>query len=626
MNYEKDVKKLSVRYLEKFIKINKENIINVYNSRESVKTKVDKILYYLYIILYKTDYFFNIVDFKDDSTAEDIIKSLNKLCQELKEDTFVPKIKINEFIKNHKSSNKYNEFYNFYLNIVYESEEEKRIKHLKNKIDSFNYPSFNIDLILPSNYEQLSISNIMEESVYNINEDNDINLNITLNYDIFNFLIKRIKEKKKRNLMTNMFNNSLLDIKDKDSLLYTIIDYWLLKGFNDKKEKYLLDISNININNFINDFNTQLNEKYIKNYINIFEAFEHNTNNINFSDLIFFIHDYKKKIKKDIGYINIIAILKYIKGILEIFNIVIEDIEDYKFNVFYNTGKDKLFIAQWQIIFNDTKRDQDFKVLFNRINMDDGKTNIIYLVFELNCESDKIDFSNIYKLFGFIGKAFYYSLNFNNSLTTKNNKTDIFKSFFRLIFINNIDKLFIEDMEKVDLILNFIESDFIFKYKKYLLDIKVKNDIFKNQEFLSRIQKIINKNNETKIIEKINNLFIIYYSKIFNDVYNTENYSINPDIFVVFNDLDNKKPFFNGLNKIFSDIYAYELFYNYYIKKLQVKHLFDYINNDVEIEKVIKRQPKIETLINQTPNINKSYGTLTEGINKIFDFTTTSNM
>lgn len=258
--------------------------------------------------------------------------------------------------------------------------------------------------------------------------------------------------------------------------------------------------------------------------------------------------------------------------------------------------------------------------------MDDGKTNIIYLVIELNCESDKIDFSNIYKLFGFIGKAFYYSLNFNNSLTTKNNKTDIFKSFFRLIFINNIDKLFIEDMEKVDLILNFIESDFIFKYKKYLLDIKVKNDIFKNQEFLSRIQKIINKDNETKIIEKINNLFIIYYSKIFNDVYNTENYSINPDIFVVFNDLDNKKPFFNGLNKIFSDIYAYELFYNYYIKKLQVKHLFDYINNDVEIEKVIKRQPKIETLINQTPNINKSYGTLTEGINKIFDFTTTSNM
>lgn len=626
MNYEKDVKKLSVRYLEKFIKINKENIINVYNSRESVKTKVDKILYYLYIILYKTDYFFNIVDFKDDSTAEDIIKSLNKLCQELKEDTFVPKIKINEFIKNHKSSNKYNEFYNFYLNIVYESEEEKRIKHLKNKIDSFNYPSFNIDLILPSNYEQLTISNIMEESVYNINEDNDINLNITLNYDIFNFLIKRIKEKKKRNLMTNMFNNSLLDIKDKDSLLYTFIDYWILKGFNDKKEKYLLDISNININNFINVFNTQLNEKYIKNYINIFEAFEHNTNNINFSDLIFFIHDYKKKIKKDIGYINSIAILKYIKGILEIFNIVIEDIEDYKFNVFYNTGKDKLFIAQWQIIFNDTKRDQDFKVLFNRINMDDGKTNIIYLVFELNCESDKIDFSNIYKLFGFIGKAFYYSLNFNNSLTTKNNKTDIFKSFFRLIFINNIDKLFIEDMEKVDLILNFIESDFIFKYKKYLLDIKVKNDIFKNQEFLSRIQKIINKNNETKIIEKINNLFIIYYSKIFNDVYNTENYSINPDIFVVSNDLDNKKPFFNGLNKIFSDIYAYELFYNYYIKKLQVKHLFDYINNDVEIEKVIKRQPKIETLINQTPNINKSYGTLTEGINKIFDFTTTSNM
>lgn len=628
MNYEKDVKKLSIKYIDRFIKTYKENIINVYNSKDSVKSKVDKILYYLYIILYKTDYFFNIVDFKDDSTTEDIINSLNGLCQEIKEDTFIPNIKINEFIKNHKPSNKYYDFYNFYLNIVYASDEEKRINHLLNKIDSFNFPIFDISFILPSNYEHLTVSTIIEDSIYNIEEDEEkeSKLNITLNYDIFNFLIKRIKDKEKRKILINIFNNSLLTINNNESLLYSIINYWILRGFKDNINSYLLDIPSFDINNFTNSFNYQLNEKYIKNYINIFEAFEPKTNIINISDLTFYIHDYKKKIKKDIGFINYVVILNYIKEILETFNIIIEDIEDGKFNIFYNTGKDKILIAQWQIIFNDTKRNQEFKILFNRINMVDGKTNIIYLIFELNCEAEKIDFGNLYKLFGFIGKAFYYSLTFNDSLTTVKNKADIFKTLFMLIFINNIDKLFIEDMEKIDLILNYIESDFIFKYKKYLLDVNVKNNIFKNQKFLSKIQKIINKEDESNIIGKINNLFIESYIKIFSNIYNTENYSINPNIFNVFTNLDNKKPYFNSLNKIFSDIYAYELFYNYYIKKLPVNYLLDFINNKIEIEKVIKRQPKFETLINQTPNVNKSYGTLTEGINKIFDFTTTASL
>lgn len=628
MNYEKDVKKLNVNFINRFIEKYKENILNVYISRDSVKTKVDKILYYLYIILYKTDYFFNIVDFKDDSTTEDIINSLNSLCQYLKDDTFIPNIQLNEFIKNHKPSNKYNDFYNFYLNIVNESDEEKRIKHLKNNIDSYEFPNFDISLILPYNYEQLTISTIIEDSIYNINEDeyDESNLSITLNYNIFNFLIKRIKEKGKRKMLTNMFNNSLLVINDNDSLLYTIINYWILRGFKDNNNNYLFNISAFDINSFIDSFNYQLNEKYIKNYINIFETFEPKTNNINNSDLTFYIHDYKKKIKKVIGFINSIVILNYIKEILETFNIIIENIEDNKFNIFYNTGKGKILIAQWQIIFNDTIRDQEFKILFNRINMVDGKTNIIYLIFELNCEAEKIDIGNLYKLFGFIGKAFYYSLNFNDSLTTIKNKADVFKTFFRLIFINNIDKLFIEDMEKVDLILKYIESDFIFRYKKYLLDLNIKNNIFKNQKFLSKIQKIINKEDESNIIGKINNLYIENYIKIFSNIYNTENYSINPNTYNVFTYLDDKKPYFNGLNKIFSDIYAYELFYNHYTNKLPVKYLFDYINNNVEIEKIIKRQPKFETLINQTPNVNKSYGTLTEGINKIFDFTTTSSL
>lgn len=651
MNYEKDIQKLNPKFIVKFIEKYKHLIYDVYVSEEDVKTKVKKILLNLYIILYKTDYFYNLIEYINEENKKPVLDYLNNLNQQILKDELLENIKINEFLKHHKDvvPKHLKDFYNLYFSIVEPNELKKQIQDLKNKIGDFDYDKINLNILVSNdsiNSESLNLSlpNLMEDSVYDIDEESGFKT--TLNVQIYDFLVKRIKSESSRFKLTTELNNKIINSisgdenaltkskplgsTDRDeNLLYYVINFYILKNlYNQEHEnnQNIVEFDFKNINKFIKLFNEELNNNYIKNYISIFETYKTESNVMNKYDLDFYLHQYKKQFINKIGIFDFTEVFDYVSKILLKFNIVFETIETFnKFNVYYKNQNQKLLIAQWHFIFNQQLKQQKFKILFNRIKADKNSTNIVYLRFEHNCISKEINIKNLNKIFGFIGKAVYYSLNFNDSLTTVGNKSKIFKTFFKSLFYDNIENIIKGDESQQlwikDNIIDYLNSDFIFKYKKHLLNLAVEVNIFNNRGFLKDVQQIINKDDD--VIKNINVLFINKYNKIFIDIYKTENYSIKPYIFNILKNIKISTPNYEPLNKIYSDIIATELLYNYKIKKLDNTQILDYINNNQEIQQIIKRKVDFKTLIYGTIRNTQSYSTMTEGLNKIIESTIT---
>lgn len=633
MNYEKDIQKLNPKFIVKFTEKYKRLIYDVYVGEENVKIKVKKILLNLYTILYKTDYFYNLIEYIDEENKKPVLDYLNNLNQQILMDEFLKNIKINKFLKSHEDvvPKHLKDFYNLYFNIVEPKELKKQIQYLKNKIEDFEYDKINLNILVSNdsiNSESLNLSlpNLMEDSVYDIDEESGFKT--ILNVQTYNFLVKRIKSESTRLKLTNELNNKIIKSIREENLLYYVINFYIFKNLYNQEhgnKQNIIDFDFKNINKFIKLFNEELNNNYIKNYISIFETYKTESNVMNKHDLDFYLHQYKKRFINKIGIFDFTEVFDYISKILLKFNIVFEIVETFnKFNVYYKNQNQKILIAQWHFIFNQQLKQQKFKILFNRIKADKNSTNIVYLRFEHNCTNKEINIKNLNKIFGFIGKAVYYSLNFNDSLTTVENKSRIFKTFFKSLFYDNVENIIKADesqqLEIKDNIIDYLNSNFIFKYKKHLLNLSVEVNIFNNRGFLKDVQQIINKDDE--VIKNINELFINKYNKLFIDTYKTENYSIKPYIFNIFDNIKISTPTYEPLNKIYSDVIATELLYNYKIKKLDNAQILDYINNNQEIQQIIKRKVDFKTLIYGTIQNTQSYSTMTEGLNKIIESTT----
>lgn len=633
MNYEKDIQKLNPKFIVKFTEKYKRLIYDVYVGEENVKIKVKKILLNLYTILYKTDYFYNLIEYIDEENKKPVLDYLNNLNQQILMDEFLKNIKINKFLKTHEDvvPKHLKDFYNLYFNIVEPKELKKQIQYLKNKIEDFEYDKINLNILVSNdsiNSESLNLSlpNLMEDSVYDIDEESGFKT--ILNVQTYNFLVKRIKSESTRLKLTDELNNKIIKSIREENLLYYVINFYIFKNLYNQEhgnKQNIIDLDFKNINKFIKLFNEELNNNYIKNYISIFETYKTESNVMNKHDLDFYLHQYKKRFINKIDIFDFTEVFDYISKILLKFNIVFEIVETFnKFNVYYKNQNQKILIAQWHFIFNQQLKQQKFKILFNRIKADKNSTNIVYLRFEHNCTNKEINIKNLNKIFGFIGKAVYYSLNFNDSLTTVENKSRIFKTFFKSLFYDNVENIIKADesqqLEIKDNIIDYLNSNFIFKYKKHLLNLAVEVNIFNNRGFLKDVQQIINKDDE--IIKNINELFINKYNKLFIDTYKTENYSIKPYIFNIFDNIKISTPTYEPLNKIYSDVIATELFYNYKIKKLDNAQILDYINNNQEIQQIIKRKVDFKTLIYGTIQNTQSYSTMTEGLNKIIESTT----
>ena len=135
---------------------------------------------------------------------------------------------------------------------------------------------------------------------------------------------------------------------------------------------------------------------------------------------------------------------------------------------------------------------------------------------------------------------------------------------------------------------------------------------------MKKMIEIIDKSKDDVYLKIVKEM-ITEYNKCFTEIYKTENYSINSDIFQLFNVFKTNTLPFQGYNSIYSNIICSELFYNYTVSKLDFDKLIQFINDNYDIYNIIKRKPNYKTLIYGTIKTEKDYKTLTEGVNMIME-------
>ena len=638
MIYEKDVENLNQEFID-------QNIIKYKNFLLQCKN-INDILIVLHKIMYKMNYYLNIVDFKQDEEEKDnIIESINSFNNEIlnaeitinnKKYFLLPLLKQNKSYVNKHLNN----FYNFYLNILDKRDFKIKIYNFEQIIKNYDYEIIGVSVKNKSEYNQsLTVSNITTLTVYNIVEDYDYDLvsnkeskdddivKLKLKPNTYKFVNQKLNNRSKRIILNKIFNNQF-NKNVKNNPLYVILCYYMYNiSYIQKNNSSLLTVNNLvnknfknanQIQNFILDFNKELNDNYIKNYIDIFEKYNSNSNTINFNDLQYFINQNKNSLNKSIGYFNFDDIINYIKKYLEIFKITIENIDNIRFNVYFK----KLLIAQWHFNFDNFNiKKPYFNMLFNRYKVSRDRINIIYIRMDFNCLSNEIDFKNLNKLFGYIGYCIFFSINVNDTMINKTDKQKIFKHLLKSILFYDIDNLLtlLKKQDIKDYIIDYLNSDIIYKYKKHLLSISLDINIFYNTLFMKKMIEIIDKSKDDVYLKIVKEM-ITEYNKCFTEIYKTENYSINSDIFQLFNVFKTNSLPFQGYNSIYSNIICSELFYNYTVSKLDFDKLIQFINDDnYDIYNVIKRKPNYKTLIYGTIKTEKDYKTLTEGVNMIME-------
>lgn len=644
MIYEKDVENLNQEFIDQTIIKYKNFLLQSKN--------INDILIVLHKIMYKMNYYLNIVDFKQDEEEKDnIIESINSFNSELldaeitinnKKYFLLPLLKQNKsYVNKHLI-----DFYNFYLNILDKQKFNTEIMKFEQIIKNYDYEIIGVSVKNKTEYNQsLTLSNITTLTVYNIVEDYEYDLvsnnnsniddiiNLKLKPNTYKFINQKLNNRNKRIILNKIFNNQF-NKNVKDNPLYVILCYYMYNiSYIQKNNSSLLavnDLVNKNFKNtnqiqkFILDFNKELNDNYIKNYIDIFEKYNSDSNTIYFNDLQYFINQNKNDLNKTIGYFKFDNVIDYIKKYLEIFKITIENIDNVKFNVYFK----KLLLAQWHFNFDKFNiKKPHFNILFNRHKVSKDKINVIYIRMDFNCLQNEIDFKNLNKLFGYLGYCIFFSINVNDTMINKTDKQKIFKHLMKSILFYNIeDLLTISEKQNIkDSITDYLNSDIIFKYKKYLLSLSLDNDIFYNALFMKKIIEIIDKSKDNVYLKIVKEL-ITEYNKCFTDIYKTENYSVNSDIFQLFNVFKTNNLPFQGYNSIYANIISSELFYNYTVSKLNFDKLIQFINNNCELYNIIKRKPNYKTLIYGAIKTEKDYKTLTEGVNMIMETETVNDL
>lgn len=642
MIYEKDVGKLNREFIIQTIIKYKNFLLQSKN--------INDILIILHKIMYKMNYYLNIIDFKEDEKEkESIINIINLFNSEILNAELTinnKKYFLLPFLKQHKSYvNKHLiDFYNFYLNILNKQKFKTEIIKLEQIIKNYDYEIIGIFIKDKKEYNQsLTLSNVTTLTIYDIVEDYDYDLvnknskvedviNLKLKPNTYKFVTKKINDRNKRIILNKIFNNQF-NKNVKDNPLYVILCYYMYNiSYIQQNNSSLISVNKLinenfknidQIQNFIIEFNKELTDNYIKNYIDIFEKYNPKSNNINFIDLQYFVNLNKNNFNNSIGYFKFENVINYIKKYLKLFKITIENIDNIRFNVYFN----KLLLAQWHFNFDkfSIKKPQ-FNVLFNRYKISNDIINVIYIRMDFNCLINEINFKNLNKLFGYIGYCIFFTINVNDTMVKKTDKNKILKHLMKSILFYNSDELLTISKKQTikKYITDYLNSDIILKYKKYLFSLSLDINIFYNALFMKKIIEIIDKSKNNVYLKIVKEL-ITEYNKCFIEIYKTENYSVNSDIFQLFNVFKiDLIPFF-CFNKIFSNIIGSELFYNYKISKLNFNKLIQFINDNCDIYDIIKRKPNYKTLIYGTIKTERNYKTLTEGINMIMDTVTVND-
>lgn len=638
MIYEKDIKTLNTNYIEKIITRYKKEIIQSKN--------INDLLRAFYKIVYKMNYFLNIVDytFLKDEEKDKIIDIINEFNSNIFSEklTFDNKIySILEYI--HKEiKNIDQDLVDFAIFLVnFSSKDEKKVKliELINTVKDYTYNDIDVvvkdkeEIIQSTINSTLSSYKILQDYEYYLfTEDIDLEnaeiITLKLKPKIYKFLNLKLKDKKERSILKKYFIDQFND----DTLnnpLYVIVCYYMYKNLyikesNIQNTQYLSTFENVKeMRKFIISFVKDLNDNYISNYIDIFEKNNIEGKKIEFYDLEYYLQTLQNNINKSSVLFDFREVIKYIIDQLNFFDITLEKIDDFRYNIYYS----KIFLAQWHFCFNKENGKTSFNILFDRIKMPEGKINIVYLRMNFNCLSYEIQIRNLFKLFDYVGYAVYYTLNLKDSNIKNIDYGRIFKKFFKNIFIYKIKDLIKEQKNKEIIeksIFDYLNCNAIFKIKKHLLYLLLDVDIFYNKSFMEKIVENLQNEKENQYMNIVS-LLIEEYNKCFSVIYDTENYKIIPDISLLFKDFDYKALPFNEYNIIYSDIFSSEFFYNFVNSKLQKDKIFKFINGKLTIEKIIKRKPNYKTLIYGTIGHEKEYKTLTEGINEIMDISTVSN-
>lgn len=677
VNYEIILNKLNIKMIE-------DKITNFNSKLQKYLDENNdyKVVQLIYLMLYEMDYIFNVTEYLNDQNQEiKIYDLINQFNQDLlnNKDLFNFLFKIHNNLKGsiYIICNKIIKNFFYSQNENYKSIIQELNKY-KNNIENQENKKINVNLLL-SNDQILTETptDIINTVEYSISENNDLNDNIMFNLDKhqFNFLIDKIKKKEDRDKLLNLYFSPLLEFNENNKI-YNLINFYLNKNLFENQEKednkllfpiskenknkeikelrqsdfYLFQNVNLNIvNEILKDLIQTLNDNYIKNYINILEQTSNISDNIienkkpifNLSDIEHFIYQKKFNIEKEIGLIKTDDILNLIFNICFLyFNIEFKPVKDKKYNYNIYLKSQNGIIGQWIFKFDENKN--VFKTNLNILNhrfkfKDNGKENLnsISLIISCCC-GDFIKFNKVVKLIECVGEALSYILNFKESIIYLNNKNKIFSSLFKLIFFDDNEGLFNKYIEEkfnnsiIDLINEYLDCDYIFKYKKIILHLLSELNIYYNKDFIIQYQKILNNKKDT--IKSLVSFVLDEYNKIFEFVYNTENYIIDHKNYEFYDLdyeiqtnylnsqlLDYKLLPFQDLNIIFSDVIAYELFYDYKINKFDIIKLIKYLNNKIQIKDLIKRDINCNILVFHTPGDNKGYNSTTEGLFKIID-------
>lgn len=637
MIYEKNLESINYNFIKKNIEKYKKQI--------TLTDNVNDLLTLIYKIIYKFDYYLNIIDYSNLDLKEknDIIDILNVFNNEILSDSLTIDNRAYHFLQ-YFSDNKKNidssliNFYNFYKNTVITDKIKIKISKLFQVLKKYKYDTINIIVkdktedIQTSVYSTTSAYKILKEYEYELFSSDSIIENsevitLLLKPRIYDFLNTKLTNRKSRSILYEKFSNQF-NVNNKNNPLYiriclSVYENYYLKNQQENLNEHLIKCdNNEEIEKFIHEFNSELNDNYINNYIELFKRNNVKGNVIYLYDVNYYNLKYKNKLDDEICRFDFDKVLNYIKDILKKFKIELKNIEGNKFNVYFN----KSHLAQWFFNFNKENGRTNYEILFNRIKTPNNKINIVYLKMNFNCSQSEINFNNLCKLFGFIGYSVYYTVNLKDFIVNKLNKKRLFKSFFKCILCYNIEKLLTNEKDitkNKNIITEYLNFEVIFKLKKHLFRLISDIKIFYNKSFMADIVKIVNNEKDNQYL-KIVEFFKEKYNKCFHDIYNTENYTIEPDLSSIFKKIECIKIPLVDYDIIISDIYSSELFYNYTKSKFDFYKLFKYINDTITIEKLIGRTPDFKTLIYGTIENHKEYKTLTEGINKIIDTSLTT--
>ena len=174
-------------------------------------------------------------------------------------------------------------------------------------IKNYDYEIIGVSVKNKTEYNQsLTLSNITTLTVYNIVEDYEYDLvsnnnsnvddiiNLKLKPNTYKFINQKLNNRNKRIILNKIFNNQF-NKNVKDNPLYVILCYYMYNiSYIQKNNSSLLTINDLvnknfkntnQIQKFILDFNKELNDNYIKNYIDIFEKYNSDSNNVYFNDI-----------------------------------------------------------------------------------------------------------------------------------------------------------------------------------------------------------------------------------------------------------------------------------------------------------------------------------------------------